>query len=233
MVRLEEFKESGFYLVFADGTRLRLTPEAIQAFAREFLDDPIKVPPEVKKAVDFQACSICPKQHSGEFCHALRPTLPFISEVDRHESFEPVTAIHRDNPRTFTAIKDATMQTALQYVSILSLIHYCEVGQQYRDFFMGLTPLMEFDDALHRIYLNIFWLNQGDSSRIRATIEAFCHDLTITSKCQVNRLWLISRNDAFINAFCKTHLITHFLSCDMEEQMRKALEAYRQQSEAH
>jgi len=230
MVELEDFDESGLYIVFSDGTRLDLSEETIRSFAHDFLEDPAKVPPEVKKAVDFQACSICPQKESGEFCHALLPTLPFIDKVNHYLSLEPVTVVHRDSATKFVGVKETTLQAALQHVSVLSLIHYCEVGQKFSDFFLGLTPLMEYEEALNRIYLNIYWINGGDRTKIKEVIAEFSQELTLTVRCQVNRLWLICNKDAFINAFCTTHLITHFLSGDMDERLRKALASYRLKS---
>src|SRR5512138_3534217 len=96
-VALEKFCETGLYLVFPDNTLLLLGPKSIRGFAQDFLSNPAKVPPHVKKAVDFQACEICPKRDSGEFCHALHPTLPFIDKVSQFQSHDPVTAVYRDS----------------------------------------------------------------------------------------------------------------------------------------
>lgn len=232
MLRLEDFRETGLYLVFPDGEKMVFNPAEIKSFAARFLNDPASVPPEIKQAVDYKACSICPLRFSGEFCHALHPTLPYIQTINRYASLDPVTAVYRDSLRNFIGIKETTVQMALQPISVLSLIHYCEVGLKYRDYFMGLTPIMDFEEALHRIYLNIYWLSGGDPEKIGKTAEEFSREINITVNCQVKRLWLISKNDSFVNAFVSTHLITHFLAGNMEARLRTALEWYRSQSDA-
>ena len=85
-----DFTTPGIYLTFKDGARLILDHDQVEDYARCFLNDPAKVPEFVKQAADFQPCDICPQRDSGEFCHALRPVLPFFDILDRYASHDSV-----------------------------------------------------------------------------------------------------------------------------------------------
>jgi hypothetical protein len=227
-IDLKLFREDGFYLVFKDGGSVRLTPQSILAYVREFFADPKKVPPSVRNAVDIEPCSICTKIDSGEFCHALCPVLPLLDLADRYASYEEVTAVHRDAAKDLTAVRHTTMQGALQHVSVLSLIYYCDVGQQYRDYLMGVEPLMDFVEVLDRIFLNIFWLNGGDMKKVAGSVQKFSSDLDETIQCQIKRLKLLCKKDSFTNSFANFHLITYFLSTNMNVHLERSLAAFRQ-----
>lgn len=217
-----EFSEEGLYLIFPDQSRMAITQEKVEQFAVQFLEDPAKVPLSVKKAVDFQACSICPKRHTGEFCHALRPTLPFLEIADRYISFDKVAAIFRGKNNELFHVRTTTMQMALQYVSVLSLIHYCEVGRKYLKYFLGIMPLMEIKEMAERIYLNIYWYWRGDVQKTEKIIAKFVEEVRITSSCQIKRLNTICKNDPFLNAFALTQAATEMVSMVNDEALEKS-----------
>ncbi len=221
---VERFEKNGFYLVLPSDRLLFFSKEVIGAYAREFLDDPSRISPHLRRAIEQTPCTVCPMKDAGQFCHALFPTLPVLDAVDEHMSYDAAAAVYRTSGdrSVLVAIRQTTMQEALRYVSILSLVHYCEVGQKYREWFFGVTPVMSFDEVVNRLYLNVFWLCRGDRKKAKQLIETFSHEIRITVLCQSERLLRICKRDAFVNAFSATHLITHLLSRCTDEALKKA-----------
>lgn len=219
---LDEFNENGLHLIFSDSSRMVLSKEKIEQFSAQFLEDPAKVPPSCKQAVDFQNCSICPKRGTGEFCAALRPTLPFFDMMDRYVSFDEVTAVIKEQNSELLHVRKTTMQKALQYLSVLSLIHYCEVGQNYAKYFLGVMPLMEAKEVAERIYLNVFWHCRGAIEKTKEIIEKFAEEIRHTSACQISRLNTICKNDVFLNAFAITQVVTELVSMLNDEALEKS-----------
>jgi hypothetical protein len=62
-----------------------------------------------------------------------------------------------------------------------------------------------------RVYLNMYWLHKGNLEEIRGMIRRFAEELRVSSTNQVKRLNLVCKNDAFVNAFVNTQLVTQFL----------------------
>jgi hypothetical protein len=62
-----------------------------------------------------------------------------------------------------------------------------------------------------RVYLNMYWLHRGNLEEIRRMIKRFGEELRVSSTNQVKRLNLVCKNDAFMNAFVNTELVTQFL----------------------
>ena len=219
---LNDFNEDGLYLIFPDSSRVVLSKEKIEQFASQFLEDPAKVPASCKKAVDFQNCVICPKRGTGEFCDALRPTLPFLEMIDRYVSFDKVTVVFKEKNSGLLHVRNTDMQKALQFLSMLSLIHYCEVGHSYAKYFLGVMPLMEIEEVAERIYLNIYWHCRGDVPKMKEIIGKFSQEIRHTSQCQIRRLGTICKNDAFINAFVLTQLVADLVSMMNDDDLTKS-----------
>lgn len=223
----DDFKVGVMYLLFDDQKRLEFSSENIRAFAKELLDSPERVPDNVRKATDFQRCSVCPYAHEEGYCHALYPSLTFFDIVDKHSSHEQVRAFYLDPASNCLIIKKTSLQNALQYVSILSLIHYCEFGRKYHEYFYNVNPLMNSSDIISRIYLNAFWLYDGHKHQTIEKLKEFSDSLRITIDCQVKRLRLISKNDAFVNAFVVTHILTDMLQMDPEEEVKNGFDGFK------
>ena len=213
------FETPGLYLLLPDGTRVVLTREVIEKTTRALLDDPDAVPAHVRQAAEYQACSICPERDTAEICHAILPTLPFLEDIDRYMSYDKVTAVYREVDAGYIVVSETTMQNALQFVTILSLIHYCEVGQQYAEYFTGVNPLMPLESIGKAVFLNVYLACQGDVEQATALIDAMSKDILETARCQIKRLRLISSRDAFLNAFVNTELITRFVVKELNTQV--------------
>lgn len=225
-LNLNDYSQDGLYILFADSTRLTLTRQNIEKVASEYWNDPGKIPPHIKKAVEFQRCPFCPLAGQGDFCDALHPILPFLNIVDQYVSYDKVMAIYKGDDKTLYHLSDTTMQNALKYISILSLMRYCHVGKKYWKYYFGIVPLVNADEAANSIYLNMYWLHRGDKEEIEKTVSTFIEQIRAASQNQVKRLNLICKNDAFLNAFVNTQIATEFLALDIEKRLEKSFREF-------
>ena len=225
---IEELLPGVLYLVFPDQRRIELSSGNIEAFANKYLKSPENVPDNVKSAVDYQRCSVCPKFHEEGFCHALLPSLAIFDIIENYPSYETVKAYYLDPLSKCLIVKETSLQNALHHVSILSLINYCELGLQYHDLFYMVTPLMRGPEIATRIYLNAFWLYDGDKERTRKEIKKFVDEIRVTIRCQVNRIRLISKSDALLNAFSITHVLTEIINMDLDKVMSEGFKVYKE-----
>lgn len=205
------FSLPGMYIVRPDGRVVSLS-------------DRCRLPEEVRAAAAYHPCTVCPERDAARICHALKPVLPFL-ELGEYRSYDPVVAVFRAESGDDDVLHVArtTMQRALQYVSALSLTHYCEVGRKYGAFFTGVIPFMSAEQIAERVYLNIHWALRGDRERIEATVRSMAEELTITSRCQVDRMRLICSQDALVNAFVSTQVSALFLSLGMDAALDRKL----------
>lgn len=223
---LTELTQPGLYLRFPDGESLALTSESIENRARALLSDPKRIPVHVREAEAFQLCSICPKRGSGDTCHAIRPVMAVWEGFDRFASHDRVTAVYRSGADGTVVSADTTVERALQYVSVLSLLYYCEVGKKYWPYFYGVHPLMATEDIVVRVYLNMFWACGGDHARTHALIEAFHDEISTTTRCQMERVRLFCQNDSLLNALTLTQLASEFLAMNVEQTVQQHVEKF-------
>lgn len=221
-IQIDEYKQSGVYLLFDNSQKLSLTKNDIELFSQALWRDHSKLPMEIREAADFSLCPICPEKEKRGICPALHPVLPFLDTIDQYNSFDRVTAIYKGEDNDVLHISDTAMSTALQYISTLSLMYYCRTGRKYWRYYFGINPLMDAREVRQRVYLNIYWLYKGDLQAIDKSISTFKNEIKITSQNQIKRLRLVCRNDAFINAFANTHISTDILSFDMEDDMEES-----------
>jgi hypothetical protein len=221
-INFSDYTKKGIYLILKDGNRLDLTEDRIKEVTAKYWEDPSKLPPEMKSCTGLQRCSFCPLVSAGSLCDAIRPFLPFLEILDKFVSFDPVIAIYKGHRKEFLRLANTTMQDALVYLSILSLMDYCQAARQYRRYFYGVTPLMSAKEASARIYLNFFWEKKGDKAAINQALGEFKSLLKETAKNEMKRLSLISQNDVFTNAIVKAQIITEFLILDYDQILAEA-----------
>ena len=202
----DDFKQNGLYLLFPGGRRIALTREKVESFAHNFESNLDQIPAGIRAAAAFQACPVCPEKDSAVFCHALPATLAFFDELKGVKSFDDVAAIYRGRGQRLVFVPRTTMQEALQFVVILSLLYYCEIGRQYQKYLLGIHPLMSPEEMITRIHMNIFWDCKGDRQKVNQALRVFKDEITCTCRCQVNRLRLICKDDALMNAFVNTQV---------------------------
>lgn len=220
------YPRSGLYLTFGDGHTVVLTHATIEERSRALLDDPAKVPPHVHEAESFQLCDICPKRGTGDACHAIRPILAVWEHFDAYPSYEPVMAVFRGARSARLVSVETTLQRALQYVSILSLLYYCETGKNYWRYFAGVHPLMDTDELIVHVYLNMFWASDGSAERTRALVAKFNDEITTTTRCQMERIRLFCHEDSFLNALILTQLASEFMALDVDDVIRRHLDTF-------
>lgn len=209
--RLADFEKEGLYLLFPDSTRLELTKENIERVTDRYWQDPTKIPKDKRKAIEFQRCYFCPHKNKEDICDSIRPMLPFLDIVDQYISYDKIIAVYKGSEDKLVHVKATTMQDALKYVSILSLLRYNLVLQKYWRYYYGIIPIMGGREVAIRVYLNMYWLHKGNPEEIKEMIKRFGEELRVSSTNQVKRLNLVCKNDAFVNAFVNTQLVTQFL----------------------
>ncbi|MFC1807094.1 hypothetical protein ACFL0T_01855 [Candidatus Omnitrophota bacterium] len=228
-LRLNEFERAGLYLILPDSTRLELTRENIEKATTEFWQNPSRITPEIRKAIDFQKCYFCPHRGKEDMCDSIRPLLPFLDIIDKYVSFDKVIAVYREKEQQLIHATETSMQDALQYVSILSLLNYNLVLRKYWNYYYGVIPLMRGKDVAVRVYLNMYWAYKGDKDKLQKIIVKFKEELRVSSDNQVKRLNLICKNDAFMNAFVNTTLVAEFLSMDIEQILTQSFEDFEKE----
>jgi hypothetical protein len=211
-LKLSDFEKEGLYLLFPDSTKLELTKENIEKVTDRYWQDLTKIPEDKRKAMEFQKCYFCPHKNEEDICDSIRPMLPFLDIVDQYVSYDKVIAVYKGNEDKLVHVRATTMQDALKYVSILSLLRYNLVLQKYWKYYYGIIPIMGGREVATRVYLNMYWLHKGNLEEIKEMIRRFGEELRVSSTNQVKRLNLVCKNDAFVNAFVNTQLVTQFLT---------------------
>lgn len=208
---IDTHKREGMYLHFTDGVLLDLSKERVQRLADEYWNNPAKLPLHIRQDNAFKTCDVCPFKGRSVFCSAIKPLLPFLEEMDKFRSFDKVTAVYVKK-EGLAYISETAMQNALQYVTNMAVFEYCEKAKQYHIYFQGIEPFMDMSEARSRLFLNIYWLNKGDREKVGRLIDEMRHAVTVISKNCVERLNLLCKSDAFINAYIKTHTLAETLA---------------------
>ena len=146
--------------------------------------------------------------------------------MDKYNSFDQVTAIYKGDDEELCHVSYTTMQRALRYISNLSLMAYCQVGRKYWKYFIGIIPIMDTQETANRLYLNMYWAHQGNIEAVDQTISKMSNEITITSQNQATRLRLICDNDAFLNAFVLTHMLTDILFENKDRKLKESLDNF-------
>lgn len=211
LIDTTQFRDPGLYLLWPDGGRLELTRRAIESGTNAMLEDPARIPPHVRAAAEYQPCDICPHRDTAVICHAIMPVLPFVDNIDRFMSYDRVTAVFSGGDGAGLRIVETALQDALQFVSILSLTSYCEVGRKYGAYFEGIDPLTPPDAIAESVFRSLYLESRGDLARVAAVVHTMQEEILHTTSCQTARLRLISRRDALLNAFVVTQTMTTVL----------------------
>jgi hypothetical protein len=182
------------------------------------LDDPALIPESVREAAFYKPCDVCPQRESVDICHAIMPVLPFLRDLDRYMSYDRVTAVYREVDSDVLAVVDTSMQEALKFICILSVMQYCEIGQKYDGYFRGVNPLIPATSIANSVYRNIFFEANGDDARIAKIIREMRDALMHTTRCQMRRIELVCKHDAFLNAYVSTYVVIQLLFEKIEQR---------------
>ena len=205
MLLPSHFPEPGLYLVFPNGERVDLTRRQIEEITGTYLSDQNLIPASVKAAADYAPCAICPERDRAKICHAIMPVLSFVQRFESYLSFDSVVAIYRENEHSLLVVCETSMQNALQFITILSLTTYCEVGRSFARYFDGVNPLMPFDRIADQVFGNMYLHLRGDLAALHREAKLMQEQTHCITSCQVNRLRLICKSDVLPNAFVNTH----------------------------
>lgn len=214
-IPLDQCCGQGLYLIFDDSVILPLTAGKVEDASMKFWRDPACVSDSIKQAAEFQRCDFCPLKKVGGLCDAIRPIMPFLGDIDQYLSYNDVISVYSDGRNNLT-VNRTTMQQAMKYLSVLSLMYYCRIGRTYWKYFLGITPTMAPEQIAFHLYLNFYYLNKGNRRHIKRSLSTFRDQIFITCRNQVNRMNLICKNDVFMNAFVNTQLITEILSLNFD-----------------
>ena len=220
---LDVCDKEGLYLIFDDSTILPLNKDRIEQISKDFWLNPELISDEVKEAANFQRCEFCPLKKLGGLCDAIRPIMPFLADIDGYMSHSDVIAVFND-PNGNMSVRKTTMQEALKYLSVLSLMYYCRIGRTYWKYFLGIKPLMSAEDIAFHLYLNFYFLNNGNTNTVVKLLKRFKEQIFVTSTNQVKRMNLVCKNDAFMNSYVNTHIITEMLSFNFHDVLQKLFE---------
>ena len=210
-INLDKFVQAGLYLFFSNEHSLSILEDDIDQLAELFWNDKEKISPEIKMASELEICQHCPEYGKAEICKALKPLLPYIDDIDKFISCDSVLAIYSNGKQKTISISHTSMQEALYYLTTLSLVSYCEMGELYKNYFFGIEPFMSPDLIAKHIYRNIYFDCHGSKENIKKTIDIFNNDITSSTECLIKRLRLICKNDALINAFVNTKYILQYV----------------------
>jgi hypothetical protein len=218
-----EINNGGLYLVFPDLTRIEFSRQAVERITKEFWDDPQRISPAAREAIDFKRCDRCPLRGKDDICDAIRPVLPLVKSMDKYTSFGEVTAYYKEDDSELVHVADMSIQEALRDISILSLTQYCKLGAKYRRYFYGIMPLMNGQDIAIRLYLNVYYCHEGKKDAVDDVLSEFRDDIFMTTSNQVKRLRYITKSDVFPNAFVATQIITELLTMNIAELVKRQL----------
>lgn len=210
-VDLSQFVDPGLYLLWPDGHRLDLTRRYITDCTETMLAAPDIIPESVRKAAYYKPCDICPERERAELCHAIMPVLPFLADLDRYMSYDRVTAVYRESDRAVLAVVETSMQEALKYLCIFSVTQYCEIGHKFAPYFAGVNPLMPAVGVADAVYRNIFLDVNGDHECVSSIIVQMRDELLHTTRCQMERVKLVCKQDAFMNAYVSTYVVIQIM----------------------
>ena len=219
-------KKEGMYFFFPDGRVMDFSKERIQRLADEYWNDPAKLPDNIRNHEAFKTCSVCPYQGQKVFCSAMKPLLPFLGEMEAFASHSIVAAVYVRCGQV-RYVPTIALQYALGYVTNMALLEYCEDAKAYHKYFRGIDPLMSMKEAAARLFMNVFWLENGDRVAVARTIREMYRTILVTTKSCVSRLNLMCRSDAFMNAYIVNEGLLWVLSSDMEGLLREYFESYR------
>lgn len=225
-INAEQFEQPGLYLFPEDADPIILTERRVRCFAESLLSDEERLPSSVWQTQEFKLCEFCPARQEGGLCQAVTPMLALFDELDAYASFDKVTAVFKEKETERIHVTQTDMQDGLKYVAIMSLTRYCRRGREFWRYFRGTDPLMNPRQIAETIYLNMYWLCAGDTAKIEASTQKLKDTVITTARRQEDRMALICKNDALLNAYVETHAAMMYLTMDIEHLMKESFEQF-------
>ncbi len=221
----EDFTDPGLYILFKDDNSYHFSPKVIEQLSQEYWGDENKISEKTKGSFEFAKCGFCPDDRSSEICNGLKPLLPLIEMMEKYMSYEEVTAVFRNTDKSLI-VKETTLQVALDYITMLSIMEYCEMTGTFSNYFDGVNPFSNrtVKQTCHQIYLNILHENQGNIAKTIKELNFFAERLKSSSNNRIRRLNLITTSDALANSFVRNTLSAQLLNLkakNLEKMLEK------------
>jgi len=141
---LESHRDAGLSLLFDDGHEVDLTYDTVHVAAKKLEQDFDAIPADRRAAAEFSPCRVCPARETVVMCHALPAILPFLDALNPYRSHLPLTVVYVERDTKdgdgMLHMRRTTLQRALQYIAMESVLGYCEVGRLYFKYFSGIIP---------------------------------------------------------------------------------------------
>lgn len=224
---LDHYTAPGLSLIFEDGHTLDLTDATIHANANRLEHDLECLPMELRAAADFSPCRVCPKRSEAAMCHALPAILPFLDVLNSRYSYDKLTAVFVEvegkDQQHILHVTHTSLQRAVQYIAIQSVLGFCEMGRIYLKYFSGVIPFASAEMIAERVYANVMLEKNGDLEAVNETLQTMISLLSETMNCQLKRVRLVSKSDVFVNAFVNLHLAFSLLQPAERQRVRETL----------
>jgi hypothetical protein len=223
-LELSNFSRRGLYIILENLKQIDFTDENIKKITEYYWNDSDKISYSIRKAVDFQRCDFCQlkNDNDNDICNAIKPILPLIDFIKEYKSFDKVTAVYVDN-KNIVHVSYTTMQEALKYLSMISLLDYCLEAKLYKKYYYGVNPLLNPEEIAKRLYINAFWINR-DIIETTKFIKEFTKKMTVTSVNQIKRINQVCQKDSLANAFVNTQLSSMLMSLNIEDSINNDME---------
>lgn len=224
---LESHHDAGLSLLFDDGHEVNLTYDTVRVAAKRLEQDLEAIPPDRRAAAEFSPCRVCPARETAIMCHALPAILPFLDALNPYQSYQPLTVVYvgrdTEDGNGVLHMRRTTLQRALQYIAMESVLGYCELGRLYFKYFSGIIPFSSAEAIAERIYANIMLAENGNLAAVSAIIDSMRENLGVTMQCQIKRVRLVSQSDVFVNAFINLHTALELLRPEERSSVRETL----------
>lgn len=218
-IECDKYKDRGLY-IDSDGILFTLTDKIIQEAVDSYSTGYSQIPLSIKENEKFQRCPGCTGE--DDLCDALKAISPLSKYIDKFQSFDSAIAIYKGEDKDLYSVNDTTLQVALQYSVIHSLTKYCKYGMQYAGYFEGILPMLPPQEIAEFLYLNAYFMHEGNKEEIKDFIQNICGGFTEKTKRLLDRLVLVCENDVFLNGFANFHTAMQFLSfSSIEDKLRK------------
>jgi len=224
---LESHRDAGLSLLFDDGHEVDLTYDTVHVAAKKLEQDFDAIPADRRAAAEFSPCRVCPARETAVMCHALPAILPFLDALNPYRSHLPLTVVYVERDTKdgdgMLHMRRTTLQRALQYIAMESVLGYCEVGRLYFKYFSGIIPFASAETIAERIYANVMLIEHGNQAAVAAIIDSMREHLAVTIQCQIKRVRLVSQSDVFVNAFVNLHMVLELLRPEERSRVCEAL----------
>lgn len=220
------FNDPGLYIEIDKNPPIMLTNESIEEVTIQYWKDPKKIPAMIKNHPTFEKCPNCPFGDTDQLCAAIQPILPLIETTDYFKSFSKIRASYRSHDDNALYVLETSCQNVFKYIATISLMNFCGTGRKYWKYYFGIHPLMSDAKIASKLYLNIFWLNNGDINKVNTAIEHFSNVIKDVSQRQMKRLRLIVKSDVLLNSIVQSQAITELLYLRKDKYLRDTLETH-------